>query len=101
MTAQILAPQMTAPAASRVGAVTSLRARVAPLIACLDETVCLAGPRDRRLIRAPFTGEVIGSVPTCSAEDVALAAERARHAQRRGPRRRWPSAGRSSSAITT
>ena len=42
----------------------------------------LAGPRDRRLVRAPFTGEVIGSVPACAAEDVVLAAERAHTAQR-------------------
>ena len=41
----------------------------------------LAGPRERKLIRAPFTGEAIGSVPACTAEDVALAAECARHAQ--------------------
>ena len=81
MTAQTLTLQMTAPAAARVGDVTGLRARIAPLIAGLDETVPLAGPRDRRLIRAPFTGEAIGSVPVCTAEDVALAAERARHAQ--------------------
>jgi succinate-semialdehyde dehydrogenase / glutarate-semialdehyde dehydrogenase len=81
MTAQTLTPTLTALAAARVGDVTGLRARIAPLIAGLDETVPLAGPRDRRLIRAPFTGEAIGSVPVCTAEDVALAAERARHAQ--------------------
>jgi len=81
MTAQTLTLQMTAPAAARVGDVTGLRARIAPLIAGLDETVPLTGPRDRRLIRAPFTGETIGSVPACTAEDVALAAERARAAQ--------------------
>ena len=81
MTAQALTVQMTALAAARVGDVTGLRARVAPLIAGLDETVPLAGPRDRRLIRAPFTGEAIGSVPSCTAEDVALAVVRARHAQ--------------------
>ena len=43
MTAQTLTLQMTAPAAARVGDVTGLRARVAPLIAGLDETVPLAG----------------------------------------------------------
>jgi succinate-semialdehyde dehydrogenase/glutarate-semialdehyde dehydrogenase len=79
MTAQISIPSTTAPAR---GARANLRARVAPLIAGLDETVPLAGPRDRRLVRAPFTGEVIGSVPVCTAEDVALAAARARTAQR-------------------
>ena len=81
MTIQTLTPHITAPAVSRVGELASLRARIAPLIAGLDETVPLAGPRDRRLIRAPFTGEVIGSVPACTVEDVTLAAERARHAQ--------------------
>jgi succinate-semialdehyde dehydrogenase/glutarate-semialdehyde dehydrogenase len=79
MTVQTLAPQMVA---ARIGDGTGLRARVAPLIAGLAETVPLAGPRDRRSIRAPFTGEAIGSVPVCTAEDVALAAERARYAQR-------------------
>ena len=44
MTAQTLTLQMTAPAAARVGDVTGLRARIAPLIAGLDETVPLAGP---------------------------------------------------------
>ena len=82
MTAQTLTLQMTAPATARVGDVIGLRARVAPLIAGLDETVPLAGPRERRLVRAPFTGEAIGSVPVCTVEDVALAAERARTAQR-------------------
>ena len=78
MTVQTLAPRM---AAARIGDGTGLRARIAPLIAGLDETVPLAGPRDRNSIRAPFTGEAIGSVPICTAEDVMLAAERARHAQ--------------------
>ena len=63
-------------------ATAGLRARIAPLIAGLAETVPLAGPRDRRLVRTPFTGEAIGSVPACTAEDVALAVERARAAQR-------------------
>ena len=81
MTVQTLDIAHDAPAAARIGDVTGLRARIAPLIAGLDETVPLAGPRDRRLVRAPFTGEAIGSVPVCTAEDVALAAERARAAQ--------------------
>ena len=43
--------------------------RIAPLIAGLDETMLpLGGPRSRKLIRAPFTGEAIGSVPACTAE---------------------------------
>ena len=81
MTAQTQTLLGTAQGVSRTGASASLHARIAPLIAGLDETVPLAGPRDRRLIRAPFTGEAIGSVPVCTAEDVMLAAERARHAQ--------------------
>ena len=58
MTVQILTPHMTSPAMARVGNVTGLRARIAPLIAGLDETVPLAGPRDRRLIRAPLFASV-------------------------------------------
>ena len=59
-----------------------MRARIAPLIAGLDGTVTLAGARDRSVVRAPFSGEAIGSVPACTADDVALAAERAHVAQR-------------------
>jgi succinate-semialdehyde dehydrogenase / glutarate-semialdehyde dehydrogenase len=59
-----------------------LRGRIARLIAGLDGLVPQAGgARERSVIRAPFTGEVIGSVPACTADDVALAAERARVAQ--------------------
>jgi succinate-semialdehyde dehydrogenase/glutarate-semialdehyde dehydrogenase len=48
----------------------------------LAELVTLAD-RDREEIpvEAPFTGEQIGTVPACTTEDVALAAERARAAQ--------------------
>ena len=56
MTAQTQTLLGTAQGVSRTSGVAGLRARIAPLIAGLDETVPLAGPRDRRLIRAPFTG---------------------------------------------
>jgi len=59
-----------------------LRGRIAPLIAGLDALVPQAGgARERSIVRAPFTGEAVGSTPACIAEDVALAAERARAAQ--------------------
>ena len=74
--AQTLALQTPTQPTLRAGDTTSLRDRIAPLIVGLDETVPLAGPRDRRLVRAPFTGEVIGAVPICAAEDVELAAKR-------------------------
>jgi len=82
MTAQTGAIQTPVREAAPLNAASNLRARIAPLIAGLAETVPLAGPRDRTLVHAPFTGEIIGSIPSCAAEDVALAAERARVAQR-------------------
>lgn len=33
-------------------------------------------------VRAPFTGEILGTVPICTAEDVQMALQRARNAQR-------------------
>ncbi|NLX09923.1 MAG: succinate-semialdehyde dehydrogenase (NADP(+)) [Chloroflexi bacterium] len=39
------------------------------------------GPRPAVPVRAPFTGEEIGTVPACTEADVALAVERARAAQ--------------------
>ena len=62
----------------------ALRACLAPLIWGLSDMVPQAGgPRDVTTVRAPFTGEVLGTVPACNAADVALAAARAREAQRR------------------
>ncbi len=82
MTAQTQALRMTGQAAPRAGAVAGLRGRIAPLIAGLAELVPQAGgARERSVVRAPFTGEAIGSAPACTAEDVALAVERARAAQ--------------------
>jgi len=38
-------------------------------------------PHERTTVRAPFTGEVLGSVPVCNVEDVEAAVKRARAAQ--------------------
>ena len=40
------------------------------------------GGRDRIEVEAPFTGEVLGSVPRCTEDDVRVAARQAREAQR-------------------
>lgn len=61
---------------------TALRNRVAPLLRGLADLTPVAGARTPIAVNAPFTGEVIGTVPACTAEDVRLAAERAREAQR-------------------
>ena len=47
----------------------------------LASGITTAAPRPTRTITAPWDGTVIGHVPICTAEDVALAAERARAAQ--------------------
>jgi len=39
-------------------------------------------PHDLTTIRAPFTGGILGAVPICTMEDVQLALQRARNAQR-------------------
>ena len=39
------------------------------------------GPRETTTVRSPFTGQVLGAVPICTAGDVQLALERARAAQ--------------------
>jgi len=39
------------------------------------------GPHEETTVRSPFNGQVLGSVPICTAEDVALALGRARAAQ--------------------
>ncbi len=65
-------------------AVGALRACLAPLIWGLTDMVAQAGgPRDVTTVCAPFTGEALGTVPACTAEDVQLAAARAREAQKR------------------
>lgn len=65
-------------------AASRLPERFAPLIRGLSGMVPLAGePRDLTTVHAPFTGEALGTVPVCTADDVRLAAGRARAAQLR------------------
>lgn len=47
----------------------------------LTTLVTTAGPRPRRTSTAPWDGSVVGEVPACTADDVALAVRRARAAQ--------------------
>ncbi len=57
--------------------------RIAPLVRGLPDMVALAGgTRQQTDVHAPFNMECIGTVPSCTAEDVILAAERARAAQK-------------------
>ena len=49
------------------------------LIALVPHTDTL---HDLRTIRAPFTGEVLGEVPICTTEDVQIALQHPRNAQR-------------------
>jgi len=65
--------------ASDQGRVTSAHL---PDLEKLSELVTRAeGHREAMDIRTPFTGQVLGSVPLCTAEDVRLALQRARLAQ--------------------
>jgi len=50
-------------------------ARLAGLVTRTDE------PHESQAVRAPFNGQVLGSVPVCTAQDVQLALRRARIAQ--------------------
>jgi succinate-semialdehyde dehydrogenase / glutarate-semialdehyde dehydrogenase len=57
--------------------------RVAPLIRGLSGMVALADPsRPHVEVHAPFNGECIGTVPSCTADDVTAAVQRARLAQK-------------------
>lgn len=47
----------------------------------LAALVTTAGPRPKRASHAPWDGSVVGEVPACTADDVALAVRRARAAQ--------------------
>ncbi len=53
------------------------------LLQRLENRISVPADRDRIEVRAPFTGEVLGTVPDATATDVAEAVERARRAQRR------------------
>jgi succinate-semialdehyde dehydrogenase/glutarate-semialdehyde dehydrogenase len=59
----------------------------APVPAALPERlaarVLTGGSRERQPVHAPFTGQLVGSVPVCTEEDVTRAAARARRAQQR------------------
>lgn len=60
-----------------------LTGRVKPLIRGLSDMVPLADRgRKRSEVLAPFNRECIGTVPSCAAEDVTIAVERAREAQK-------------------
>jgi succinate-semialdehyde dehydrogenase / glutarate-semialdehyde dehydrogenase len=50
-------------------------ARLAELVTRTDK------PHESQVVRSPFTGQILGSVPICATEDVQLALERARVAQ--------------------
>ncbi|MFQ5690088.1 MAG: succinic semialdehyde dehydrogenase [Gemmatimonadota bacterium] len=58
----------------------------------LARRITVEGSRERRPVRAPFTGQVLGRIPECTAADVEAAAVRGRMAQaswrRRGFRER-------------
>lgn len=61
---------------------TSLAARIAPVIRGLVDLVPLAEHGRREVgVYAPFNQECLGTVPECTADDVRLAAARARAAQ--------------------
>lgn len=47
----------------------------------LASRVATAARREPLVVEAPFTAEAVGAVPRCTADDVAVAFERARHAQ--------------------
>lgn len=55
--------------------------RLPDLISLTRLVRCGEGGREQTTVRMPFTGEVLGRVPLCTAEDVRLAIERARQAQ--------------------
>jgi len=60
-----------------------LGARKIPDLAQLTALISRADtPHDLTIIRAPFTGETLGAVPICTTEDVQIALQRARTAQR-------------------
>jgi succinate-semialdehyde dehydrogenase / glutarate-semialdehyde dehydrogenase len=76
-------PQSAAHVGTAKPAKGGFAGRVAPLIRGLPEMVALADrQRPQTDVRAPFNGECIGSVPSCTAEDVKVAVERAREAQK-------------------
>lgn len=70
-------------ATTKRGAKGGLAGRVAPLIRGLPDMVALTDrQRAHTDVYAPFNAECIGAVPSCTADDVKLAAARAREAQK-------------------
>jgi len=59
----------------------SISAQLPDLITLAELVTRTDGSRESTTVRSPFTGQVLGSVPICTAEDVRLALERARSAQ--------------------
>ncbi len=66
---------------SGAAAVAQWRSRSGPWLDVLAQRVVTADPRSDIAVCAPWTGEQLGSVPACTAEDVALAVGQARLAQ--------------------
>ena len=60
-----------------------------PKLTALAAKVTTAGPRETMEVDKPFTGEILGTVPKCTPEDVALAFERAHAAQREWAKTSW------------
>jgi succinate-semialdehyde dehydrogenase/glutarate-semialdehyde dehydrogenase len=56
-------------------------ARLPDLSRLIQLVRCGEGEREQTTVRMPFTGEILGRVPVCTAEDVRLAIERARRVQ--------------------
>jgi succinate-semialdehyde dehydrogenase/glutarate-semialdehyde dehydrogenase len=51
-------------------------------LAALADRIITAGQRERMVVDQPFTGAPLGSVPRCTPDDVKLAIQRAREAQK-------------------
>lgn len=76
------APQRAARAKDVDPVQRGFASRIAPLIRGLPDMVALADRRRQQTdVYAPFNSECIGTVPSCTADDVKVAVERARAAQ--------------------
>ena len=84
MTSTMNPPSDTGGSPVRPDAVAGSRSRLGDeLVARLIAQVHTAEPREMRASIAPFTGEPVGEVPACTAEDVDAAVRRARAAGER------------------
>jgi succinate-semialdehyde dehydrogenase / glutarate-semialdehyde dehydrogenase len=77
------------PTRRRFGSTGSKRVGAAELDALARRVTTTAGEHDDIEVEKPATGEPLAAVPRCSAEDVELAVERARAAQRRWRATGW------------